>query len=66
MSTADTYVRARIDSGTKERATDALERMGLSASDVIRVLMKRIAEDGRLPFDIKASRQGEKHGERAD
>ena len=30
MSTADTYVRARIDSQTKERAAEALEAMGLS------------------------------------
>ena len=29
MSTADTYVRARIDAGTKERATAALDAMGL-------------------------------------
>ena len=28
MSTADTYVRARIDTATKERAADALEAMG--------------------------------------
>jgi DNA-damage-inducible protein J len=30
---ADTVVRARIDSETKERATAALEAMGLSVSD---------------------------------
>jgi len=30
---ADTYVRARIDTNTKERAADALEAMGLSISD---------------------------------
>ena len=35
MSTADTYVRARIDTGTKERAAEALEAMGLSISDAI-------------------------------
>jgi len=35
MSTADTYVRARIDSATKERATDALAAMGLSLSDAM-------------------------------
>jgi DNA-damage-inducible protein J len=28
MSTADTYVRARIDTTTKERAASALEAMG--------------------------------------
>jgi DNA-damage-inducible protein J len=50
---ADTYVRARIDSNTKERAADALEAMGLSISDAIRLLMLRIADERRLPFDVK-------------
>jgi DNA-damage-inducible protein J len=44
----DTVVRARIDSDTKERATAALEAMGLSVSDAIRLLMLRIAEEKRL------------------
>ena len=51
MSTADTYVRARIDTSTKERAADALEAMGLSISDAIRLLMLRIADERRMPFD---------------
>ena len=38
MSTADTYVRARIDSVTKQLAADALETMWLSISDAIRLL----------------------------
>ncbi|TAJ20966.1 MAG: type II toxin-antitoxin system RelB/DinJ family antitoxin [Rugosibacter sp.] len=53
MSTADTYVRARIDTATKERASDALEAMGLSISDAIRLLMMRIADEQRLPFEVK-------------
>jgi DNA-damage-inducible protein J len=53
METADTYVRARIDTRTKELATDALEAMGLSVSDAIRLLMIRIAEERRLPFTVK-------------
>jgi len=50
---ADTYVRARIDTQTKERAADALAAMGLSISDAIRLLMLRIADEHRLPFDVK-------------
>lgn len=50
---ADTVVRARIDSETKERAGAALEAMGLSISDAIRLLMFRIADDQRLPFEVK-------------
>ncbi len=54
MSTADTYVRARIDTDTKERAAEALADMGLSISDAIRLLMLRVADERRLPFDVKA------------
>ncbi|MCX7115130.1 MAG: type II toxin-antitoxin system RelB/DinJ family antitoxin [Gammaproteobacteria bacterium] len=53
MRTANTYVRARIDTLTKERATEALDAMGLSVSDAIRLLMVRIADEHRLPFTIK-------------
>jgi DNA-damage-inducible protein J len=53
MPTANTYVRARIDTQTKERAADALEAVGLSISDAIRLLMLRIADERRLPFEVK-------------
>lgn len=54
MTTVDTYVRARIDTRTKRRAADALGAMGLSISDAIRLLMLRIADERRLPFEVKA------------
>ena len=53
MAISDTYVRARIDRVTKERAAGALEEMGLSISDAIRLLMLRIADERRLPFEVK-------------
>ena len=53
MSAADTYVRARINKKTKERAAEALEAMGLSISDAIRLLMLRVADERRLPFEVK-------------
>ncbi len=56
MSATDTYVRARIDTGTKQRAAEALEAMGLSLSDAIRLLMRRVAEERRLPFEVKVPR----------
>jgi DNA-damage-inducible protein J len=52
--TSDSYVRARIDSATKERVADALAAMGLSISDAIRLLMLRIVDERRLPFEVKA------------
>ena len=50
---SDTIVRARIDSDIKARATEALHAMGLSVSDAIRLLLVRVAEEQRLPFDVK-------------
>ena len=53
MHSAGIGVRVRIDTNTKERAAGALKAMGLSVSDAIRLLMLRIAEEHRLPFDVK-------------
>ena len=52
MSTS-TVVRARIDSDTKTRATEALRAMGLSVSDAIRLLLLRVADEKRLPFTVR-------------
>lgn len=53
MAVSNTYVRARIDTRTKKRAAGALEEMGLSISDAIRLLMVRVADERRLPFEVK-------------
>jgi DNA-damage-inducible protein J len=58
MTARNTYVRARIDVRTKERASGALEKMGLSISDAIRLLMVRVAEENRLPFEVKTPNAG--------
>ena len=49
----DTIVRARINSDVKARATEALQAMGLSVSDAIRLLLMRVAEEKRLPFAVQ-------------
>lgn len=50
---ADAVVRARIPAEMKERAIATLDRMGLSASDLIRLTFLRVAEEGRLPFAVE-------------
>jgi DNA-damage-inducible protein J len=50
---ADSIVRSRIDTETKERAAAALEAMGLTISDAIRLLLLRVADEKRLPFEVK-------------
>jgi len=47
---ATTYVRARIDEVTKERASRKLNAMGLSVSDAIRLLMVQVAEQDVFPL----------------
>ncbi|EBG3748879.1 type II toxin-antitoxin system RelB/DinJ family antitoxin [Salmonella enterica] len=49
---ADAVVRARIPADMKDKAIATLDRMGLSASDLIRLTFLRVAEEGRLPFDV--------------
>ncbi len=54
LQTHDSVVRARIDTAIKERATSALADMGMSVSDAIRLLLIRVADERRLPFEVKA------------
>lgn len=49
----DTVVRARINSDVKTEAMKALEVMGLTVSEAIRLLLFRVAEEKQLPFVVK-------------
>jgi DNA-damage-inducible protein J len=51
--TTDTVVRARIDEHVKEEATSVLDKMGLTVSDAIRMLLIRVAREKALPFDVR-------------
>ena len=65
MRGADAYVRARIDTDTKERAIVALKAMDLSISDAIRLLMAHVADERCLPFEVKmksVKKRNWKHG----
>jgi len=43
----------RVDEETKERATAALEAMGLSVSEAVRVFLRRVAAEQAIPFAVK-------------
>jgi len=49
-------VRSRISAEVKDKATAVLEEMGLSVSDVIRVVLTRVAREEALPFDLKPNK----------
>ena len=49
----DALIRSRIDPDVKQRAIAVLDRMGLSVSEVMRIVLTRVADEGELPFDMK-------------
>lgn len=52
---ATTLVQTRIDPKVKERAAAVLERMGLTVSDVVRIMLTRTASEGAVPFELLAN-----------
>lgn len=47
-------VQARVPTEIQETASEVIHASGLTVSDVVRVLMTRIARDGALPLDLFA------------
>jgi len=46
-------IHVRVDQELKTKATLTLNKMGLSMSDAVRLLLKRIEADQALPFEVK-------------
>ncbi len=53
MATPTTMVHVRVKRQVKAKATKALAEMGLSVSDVVRVLLTYVAKRQALPFRIE-------------
>jgi DNA-damage-inducible protein J len=50
---ATAFVRARIDETLKEEAAAVLAEMGLTVSDVVRIVLTKVARDKALPFEMR-------------
>ena len=50
---ATSMLHVRVDDELKAKATAALEAMGLSASDAVRLLFHRIVADQAFPLELK-------------
>lgn len=50
---ATAFVRARIDETLKNEAAAVLAEMGLTVSDVVRIVLTRVAKDKALPFEMR-------------
>ena len=49
---ANALVQTRIDPAVKERAAVVLEKLGITISDAVRILLTRTANEGELPFAL--------------
>jgi DNA-damage-inducible protein J len=50
---ANAVVRSRVSVKVKEEATEVLDDMGLTVSDLMRIVLTRVAKDRTLPFDLR-------------
>lgn len=48
-----TMLHVRVDDETKTQASEALAAMGLSVSDAVRILLKRVVNDQAFPLELK-------------
>jgi DNA-damage-inducible protein J len=49
---ASVTVSASIDANEKKEATRVLESTGLTPATAFRIMMRRIAVEGKMPFDV--------------
>lgn len=50
---ATAFVRARIDEKLKQEASAVLAEMGLTVSDVVRIVLTKVAKEKALPFEMR-------------
>ena len=48
-----TMLHVRVDEDIKTQASEALAAMGLSVSDAVRILLKRVVNDQAFPLELK-------------
>ena len=48
-----TMLHVRVDDELKAQASEALSAMGLSVSDAVRILLKRVVNDQAFPLELK-------------
>ena len=53
MASADAVVRARIDRATKQEATELFQKIGITVSDAIRMMLVQAVADNALPIEVK-------------
>lgn len=50
---SSSMLHVRVDDEVKAQATEALAAMGLTVSDAVRILLKRVVNDQAFPLELK-------------
>ena len=53
MPSADQIVRARVDADVKEQATEVFQKLGITMSGAIRMLLSQVVANKALPFELR-------------
>jgi DNA-damage-inducible protein J len=53
MVMQSSMIHVRVDDDTKEKATAALDAMGMSVSDAVRLFLRRVVADQAFPLELK-------------
>lgn len=53
MAARTEMLHVRINAETKAKATEALDAMGLSVSDAVRILLRRVVADQAFPLELR-------------
>ena len=54
MTSANALVQTRISAHVRDRAVEVLDGLGLTVSDVVRIVLTRVANEGALPVGLVA------------
>ncbi len=52
MPAQTSMLHVRVDDALKEKAAQALDRVGLTLSDAVRILLTRVAAEGGMPAGL--------------
>jgi DNA-damage-inducible protein J len=53
MPASTEMIHVRVDTQTKELASEALAHMGLTVSDAVRLFLKRVVTEQAFPIELK-------------
>jgi DNA-damage-inducible protein J len=53
MTVHSSMLHIRVDDETKEKAADALNAMGLSVSEAVRLFLRRVVAEQAFPLELK-------------